>query len=94
MRISSPPFLNPCYYGTDIDSRDHLIACRHSVQETAQIIGADTLGYLELEDLKQMIGTDSFCDACFSGKYPTSIPTETTKDRFEKKLSRRTEAHT
>ena len=93
MRISSPPFLNPCYYGTDIDSREHLIACRHSVPETAQIIGADTLGYLELEDLKQMIGTDSFCDACFSGKYPTSIPTDTAKDRFEGKLSRRTKAH-
>ena len=57
MRISSPPFLHPCYYGTDIDSREHLIACHHS--------------------------------ACFDGEYPTAIPTDTRKDRFEQKLSER-----
>ena len=50
MRISSPPFLHPCYYGTDIDSREHLIACRHTVNEIAEIIGADTLGYLPVEE--------------------------------------------
>ena len=90
MRISSPPFRNPCYYGTDIDSREHLIACHHSVEETAQIIGADSLGYLEVEDLAQMIGSDRFCHACFSGSYPTTIPVSTSKDRFEGKLSQRT----
>ena len=89
MRISSPPFRNPCYYGTDIDSRDKLIACHHSIPEIARIIGADSLGYLEVEDLKEMIGTDQFCHACFSGKYPTPIPTNTQKDRFEGKLSQR-----
>ena len=89
MRISSPPFRNPCYYGTDIDSRDKLIACHHSIPEIARIIGADSLGYLEVEDLKEMIGTDHFCHACFSGKYPTPIPTNTQKDRFEGKLSQR-----
>lgn len=56
MRISSPPFLHPCYYGTDIDSREHLIACRHTVNEIAEIIGADTLGYLPVEELCALVG--------------------------------------
>ena len=56
MRISSPPFLHPCYYGTDIDSREHLIACRHTVNEIAEIIGADTLGYLPVEELCALAG--------------------------------------
>lgn len=89
MRISSPPFRNPCYYGTDIDSQENLIACHHSIEEIAQIIGADSLGYLELEDLTQMIGCGDYCHACFSGVYPTQIPTNTAKDRFEGKLSER-----
>lgn len=90
MRISSPPFLNPCYYGTDIDSRDHLIACKHTVEETAKIIGADTLGYLNVEyvsELAQGSKCKGFCAACFNGNYPTEIPSTTSKSRFEKKLS-------
>ena len=89
MRISAPPFRNPCYYGTDIDSRDHLIACHHSVSEIAQIIGADSLGYLPLEALGQLCGSEGYCSACFSGKYPTAIPADTRKDQFEQKLSQR-----
>lgn len=89
MRISSPPFRNPCYYGTDIDSRENLIACHHSIEEIGQIIGADSLGYLDLEDLTQMVGSCSYCHACFTGNYPTPIPTNTSKDRFEGKLSAR-----
>ena len=89
MRISAPPFLYPCYYGTDIDSRDHLIACHHSVEEIAKIIGADSLGYLPLEDLKELCGTTEYCSACFSGSYPTPIPEDTRKDQFEQKLSAR-----
>lgn len=89
MRISSPPFLNPCYYGTDIDSREHLIACHHNVEETAQIIGADSLGYLPVSELHSLIGGDGYCSACFDGKYPTAVPTDTRKDRFERKLSER-----
>ncbi len=92
MRISSPPFLNPCYYGTDIDSREHLIACRHSVSETAEIIGADSLGYLPVSRLCSLIGGSSCCSACFDGTYPTSVPADTRKDRFERKLSERTGA--
>ncbi len=87
MRISSPPFLHPCYYGTDIDSEEHLIACKHSISEIAQIIGADTLGYLPVEELKTMIGNGDYCSACFDGGYPTTVPSDTRKDRFEQKLS-------
>lgn len=87
MRISSPPFMNPCYYGTDVDSRENLIACKHSVEEIAEIIGADSLMYLPLEALPVLCGHDQICTACFSGKYPTRIPTDTRKDRFETPLS-------
>lgn len=87
MRISSPPFLHPCYYGTDIDSEEHLIACKHSISQIAQIIGADTLGYLPVEELKTMIGNGDYCSACFDGGYPTAVPSDTRKDRFEQKLS-------
>ena len=89
MRISSPPFLNPCYYGTDIDSRDHLIACKHSVEEIAEIIGADSLGYLPVSELCTLTGNCEYCSACFDGDYPTAVPTDTRKDRFEQKLSDR-----
>lgn len=89
MRISSPPFLHPCYYGTDIDSREHLIACKHTVDEIAEIIGADTLGYLLADKLSAMIGNSQYCSACFDGCYPTAIPKDTRKDRFEQKLSRK-----
>lgn len=89
MRISSPPFLHPCYYGTDIDSEEHLIACHHSVKEIADMIGADSLGYLPVSELCSLIGNDGYCSACFSGEYPTPVPTDTRKDRFEQKLSQK-----
>jgi amidophosphoribosyltransferase len=89
MRISSPPFLHPCYYGTDIDSEEHLIACHHTVDEIADMIGADSLGYLPVERLSCLTGGCSYCSACFDGNYPTSIPTDTRKDRFEQRLSER-----
>lgn len=91
MRISAPPFLHPCYYGTDIDSREHLIACHHSVEETARIIGADSLGYLPVTQLHALAGGCGYCSACFDGSYPTSVPTDTRKDRFERKLSEKKE---
>ena len=87
MRVSAPPFLHPCYYGTDIDSCDHLIACKHTVEEIAEIIGADTLGYLPLSELSSLANCCDYCSACFDGDYPTAIPKETRKDRFEQKLS-------
>ncbi len=73
MRISSPPFLHPCYYGTDVDSDKGLIATSHTVDEICGIIGADSLGYLSMEDALRLVpgrDPDSFCAACFKGDYP------------------------
>ena len=90
MRVSAPPFLHPCFYGTDIDSRENLIACHHSVPEIAEMIGADSLGFLPVESLCELSGRGGFCSACFDGCYPTKIPTDTRKNRFEQRLSERT----
>ena len=90
MRVSSPPFLNPCYYGIDIDSRENLVANHHTVAETARLIGADSLGYLPVEDLPYLLGVDArvgYCDACFTNDYPTEIPSVSGKSRFEFKIS-------
>lgn len=86
---SAPKFLNPCYYGTDIDSRDNLIACHYSEEEIAKIIGADSVGYLDLEHAKKLSGSDGsgFCMACFDGVYPTEIPSVPNKSRFERPIS-------
>ena len=92
MRVSAPPFLNPCYYGTDIDSRDNLIACHHTVDEIAEIIGVDSLGYLSVDNVKKIACGDlgkGYCTACFDGDYPTEVPTETHKSKFECKISER-----
>ena len=89
MRISAPPFLHPCYYGTDIDSEENLIACHHSMDEIAELIGVDTLGYLPVEKLDRLVESKHYCAACFNGEYPTQIPVDLRKDRFERKLSER-----
>ncbi len=90
MRISSPPFLYPCYYGTDIDSQEHLIACKHTTEETAKIIGVDSLGYLPVSSLNELISCNDYCSACFDGVYPTVISSDTRKNKFEQKLSEKT----
>ncbi|MCQ2553084.1 MAG: amidophosphoribosyltransferase [Clostridia bacterium] len=87
MRITAPPFLHPCYYGTDIDSEENLIANKLSIPEIAERIGVDSLGYLPIEKLNCLTEGEAFCDACFSGAYPTEVPKETRKNRFEQKLS-------
>ena len=90
MRVSAPPFVNPCYYGTDIDSRENLIACHHSVEEIAEKIGVDSLGYLSVENVRQIAkGAQGggYCTACFDGHYPTELPTAPHKNRFETKIS-------
>ena len=90
MRVSAPPFLNPCYYGTDIDSRENLIAAKHTVDEIAQIIGVDSLGYLSVKSVKKIakgLHGAGYCTACFDGDYPTEIPETTSKNRFESKIS-------
>ena len=89
LRISSPPFLYPCYFGTDIDSQDVLIACKHPVEEIAKIVGADSLGYLAVEDMPKLAYNTKLeiCDACFTGEYPIDVPKEQKSFRFEKKIS-------
>lgn len=78
VRISSPPFLNPCYFGTDIDNRDKLIACKLSLEETCSYIGADSLAYLSIEAMQNLVPecTRGCCDACFTGNYPVYVPEE------------------
>ncbi len=87
MRVSAPPFLFPCYYGTDIDSQENLIACHHSIPEIAQMIGADSLGFLPVGSLWELVGNHGYCSACFDGRFPTGIPKDTGKDRFERRIS-------
>ena len=90
MRVSAPAFTNPCYYGTDIDSKENLIACKHTVPEIAKLFGVDSLGYLGLESAKQMakgVNGSGYCTACFDGVYPTEIPSAPMKNRFETKIS-------
>ncbi len=70
VRISSPPFLYPCYYGTDIPSSNQLIADSYSEDEIRDMIGADSLGYMTIEDLHDMVGDLPVCKACFDGVYP------------------------
>lgn len=89
MRVSSPEFLHPCYYGTDIDSEDNLIAANHSVDEIAEMIGVDSLGFLPVDCLNQLIDCEEYCSACFDGRYPTDVPGRPYKNRFEQKLSER-----
>lgn len=74
VRISSPPFLYPCYFGTDVPSNRQLIASSRSVEEIRQLIGADSLGYLRVEDLKSMVDDLPLCSACFDNQYPMDIP--------------------
>lgn len=76
VRISSPPFLYPCYYGTDVPSNDQLIAHTHTQNEICKMIGADSLGYMKIEKLKDMVGDLQICTACFTGNYPTEHPSE------------------
>ncbi len=76
VRISSPPFLWPCYFGTDIPEREQLIAYNRTIEEIRDVIGADSLGYLKEERLEQMVDGLSICKGCFTGKYPMEPPKE------------------
>ena len=83
VRISSPPFLHPCYFGTDVPSNDKLIAHSHTTEEIREMIGADSLGYMEIGKLKDMVGELAYCDACFTGNYPMKVPTEDISHAFD-----------
>ncbi len=82
VRISAPPFLHPCYFGTDIPSEDQLIAHGRTTEEICREIGADSLGYLGLERLPQMAEGLPICSACFSGKYPIAPPAEDIRGEY------------
>jgi amidophosphoribosyltransferase len=88
LRLSCPPFLYPCYFGTDIDTSENLIAHNHSLFQIRDIIGADSLGYLSKDALRQI--TDGcycgLCDACFSGNYPIDISGVRCKSQFEQDI--------
>lgn len=84
MRVSSPPFLYPCYFGTDVPARDQLIAYNRTVEEIRRIIGADTLAYLELDRLRDMVDGLPYCHGCFTGKYPLAPPTEDIRGDYER----------
>lgn len=88
VRISAPPFVSPCYYGTDIDSKKNLIACHYSVDETCVKIGADSLGYLSVEGVRAMAANMEcdFCVGCFTEHYPAPTPASTEKSQFEHKF--------
>lgn len=84
VRISAPPFLHPCYFGTDIPSEDQLIAHNRSIDEIRQVIGADSLAYLNMDRLKEMAGGLPICTACFSGIYPIDPPREDIRGEYVK----------
>jgi amidophosphoribosyltransferase len=83
MRVSSPPFLWPCYFGTDVPARQQLIAYNRTVDEICRIIGADSLGYLREERLKEIVGGREICRGCFTGKYPMEPPKEDIRGEFD-----------
>ena len=90
LRISSPAFLHPCYFGTDIDSEENLIANQYKdVKEIAKVVGANSLAYLSIEGTHRIAegAKCKFCDGCFSGKYPIDVPKDYSKNKFEEKIT-------
>ena len=83
MRVSSPPFLWPCYFGTDVPARDQLIAYNRTIPEICEIIGADSLDYLREERLEEIVNGLGICKGCFTGKYPLEPPKEDIRGEFE-----------
>lgn len=84
VRISSPPFLWPCYFGTDVPEKDQLIANNRTVDEIKSLIGADSLGYLDIDRLKSMVDGLGICTGCFDGKYPTEPPAQDIRGDFDR----------
>ena len=84
MRISSPPFISECYFGTDIPSKEQLIAHNRTVEEINDVIGADSLGYLKVERLKELSRGQEICMGCFTGKYPLEPPKEDIRGEYKK----------
>jgi len=87
--VASPLFLHPCYFGTDIGSRDKLIACKMSVEEICRHFKADSWGYLSMDGIRKTTpdSTCGFCYGCFTGEYPIEVEGENTPDKFAKKIN-------
>lgn len=88
VRLSAPPFTDPCFFGTDVDSKENLIAAHHSVEEIGKIIGADSIGFLSLEACDKLAADShcGFCKGCFCGKYPVDPPLVTEKNKFDQPI--------
>ena len=87
IRVASPAFVGVCYFGTDVDKKEALIANRMTKEEIQKEIGADSLEYLSMDSLKEIAKgckIDDFCYGCFTGTYPIEVPETLEKDRFEK----------
>ena len=90
IRSSAPEFLNICYYGTDIGSKAELIACKYTAKEMAKLFGADSVGFLPIEDVYKLAESGKckgYCAACFNGDYPTDIPQDTGVNKYDLKIS-------
>ena len=90
VRISSPPFLWPCYFGTDVPAREQLIAYNRSIEDIRKIIGADSLGYLEINRLREMVDGLNICKGCFTGiihwNHPRKISEANTISKKEMRI--------
>ena len=88
VRLSAPPFTDPCFFGTDVDSKENLIAAHHSVEEIGKIIGADSIGFLSMEACDKLAADShcGFCKGCFCGKYPVDPPLVTEKNKFDQPI--------
>lgn len=84
MRVSSPPFLWPCYFGTDVPAREQLIAYNRTVEEISDLIGTDSLAYLKIERLSKILDGLEICTGCFTGKYPLDPPKEDIRGEYER----------
>ena len=85
IRISSPPVVSPCFYGIDLASEDEMIAAHSTVEEVREAIGATSLAYLSLDGLQESTRrpASALCRACLTREYPTRVPADATKLRFE-----------
>ncbi len=88
MRVSSPPFLHPCHFGTDIRSRENLIAANYTIEEISEMIGVDSLGFLGVDNVTKLADNPSleFCTSCFTGSYPIPVPDSEPKEKYEQKI--------
>jgi amidophosphoribosyltransferase len=88
LRISSPPFINPCYFGTDISSRKNLISHEMNVQQICDYLGADSLGFLSVDNVLKIAENAKcgFCTGCFTGNYPIPVPDIIPTSKYNNKI--------